>query len=260
MTDMPWKEAIEHVLRQSGEAMHYTEIAEQIVERGLRNSVGATPGQTVTAMVTNSIQSDGERSPFYRPSRGMIGLIASRENGSTEAVAVSEVVVEAQINSVIRALGMYWLRSNVSSTSTPAILGRQQIGADTVDFSEQRGVYLLHDRHSVVYVGRSTDRPLGRRLYEHTQDRLNGRWDRFSWFGVCGVSNDGQLGRHTNSADGEAIICAFESILIECLEPSQNRRRGDNLNAVEFMQARDPEIDKSEKLELLQQVLKSVVE
>ena len=57
------------------------------------------------------------------------------------------------------------------------------------------------------------------------------------------------------TAGGETIITAFESILIEALESAQNRRRGDNLNAVEFMQARDPEIDKRQTRDLLQQVM-----
>jgi hypothetical protein len=40
------------------------------------------------------------------------------------------------------------------------------------------------------YVGRVTDQLLGRRLYQHTVDRLNGRWNRFSWFGVYLVNPD----------------------------------------------------------------------
>lgn len=40
------------------------------------------------------------------------------------------------------------------------------------------------------------------------------------------------------------MIPALEAILIEALEPRQNRKRGDDLSAVEYMQKEDPAIQK----------------
>lgn len=40
------------------------------------------------------------------------------------------------------------------------------------------------------------------------------------------------------------MIPALEAILIEALEPRQNRKHGDDLSAVEFIQREDPEIQK----------------
>lgn len=40
------------------------------------------------------------------------------------------------------------------------------------------------------------------------------------------------------------MIPALEAILIEALEPRQNRKRGDDLSAVEYLQRVDPEIEK----------------
>ena len=40
------------------------------------------------------------------------------------------------------------------------------------------------------------------------------------------------------------IIPAVEAILIEALEPRQNRKRGDDLSAVEYVQQEDPAIHK----------------
>ena len=37
------------------------------------------------------------------------------------------------------------------------------------------------------------------------------------------------------------MIPALDAILIEALEPRQNRKRGDDLSAVEFIQREDPE-------------------
>ncbi len=38
------------------------------------------------------------------------------------------------------------------------------------------------------------------------------------------------------------LLPALEAILIEALEPRQNRKRGDDLGEVEYIQKQDPEI------------------
>ncbi len=131
----------------------------------------------------------------------------------------------------------------------------QQIGAEPVDFSDQHGIYLLYDRREVIYVGRATDRSLGRRLYEHTLDRLSSRWDRFSWFGVLPVSDSGVLGQQNETFHSSKLIPALEAILIEALEPRQNRRRGDDLSAVEYTQKEDPGIHKKRVKQTLEEAV-----
>ncbi len=104
-------------------------------------------------------------------------------------------------------------------------------------------------------MGRATERPLGRRLYEHTADRLSSRWDRFSWFGLLPVSEAGELGDLPDSYIGTKIIPAVEAILIEALEPRQNRKRGDDLSAVEYIQKEDPELQKKRLKQSLEAAL-----
>ena len=117
----------------------------------------------------------------------------------------------------------------------------------------RKGVYLLHDGNKVVYVGRKTDQPLGLRLKQHTSDRLNGRWDRFSWFGIFGVSEDGRLAKKTADVFNiDNLIATMEALLIEGLEPPQNRKRGDDFSAVEFLHVADPEIQKSQIYDLME--------
>lgn len=150
---------------------------------------------------------------------------------------------------------MFWRKENIDWTPTPRLLGIQQIGAESVDFNKQLGIYLLYDGREVIYVGRSTDRPLGRRLYEHTLDRLSARWDRFSWFGLLPVSEKGELGELPLSFEANKLIPALEAILIEALEPRQNRKRGDDLAAVEYLQQLDPEIEKKRTKALFDRAL-----
>lgn len=139
---------------------------------------------------------------------------------------------------------MYWDREKVL-WERPKLLGCQQIGSTQVDFASQFGVYMLHDRREVLYVGRTTDQSFGTRIKEHTINRLNGRWDRFSWFGVYPVREDGSL--DTSAQPNYSLtnlITTMEALLIEGLEPRQNRKRGDGFQAIEYLQVEDPEIRK----------------
>lgn len=158
--------------------------------------------------------------------------------------AIKQEEVEEQRETIITSFGMFWQRNAVEWNATPKLLGIQQIGATPVDFCKQLGIYLLYDGREVIYVGRSTERPLGKRLYEHTKDRLAVRWDRFSWFGLLPISGDGQIDALPEIYQAVNMIPALEAILIEALEPRQNRRRGDDLAAVEYLQKVDPEIEK----------------
>jgi hypothetical protein len=73
---------------------------------------------------------------------------------------------------------------------------------------------------------------------------MSARWDRFSWFGLLPVSDAGQIGWLPETYSAAKLIPALEAILIEALEPRQNRKRGDDLAAVEYLQKVDPEIEK----------------
>ena len=64
MTELTWKKAIIKVLEEEEKALHYTEIAELIAERGYRMNFGATPQDTVSALLTTDINKNGEKSLF----------------------------------------------------------------------------------------------------------------------------------------------------------------------------------------------------
>jgi len=251
MSEQSWKNAIIAILTESKEPLHYHEITERILTRGLKTTSGATPDATVNAHISASIKHDGIASPFLRVAKGTFTL---RPNG---AVAAAEPVIEQEVETsdeVIRAFGIHWQREHIVWRRQPRLYGRQQVAAKSVDFSGQRGVYVLSDHHTVVYVGRAVERNLGLRLYEHTLDRLSGRWNRFSWFGLYNVSDAGKLVEESLAPSFASIATAFEAILIETLEPPQNRRRGDDFTAVEYIQDIDPELREQE----LQSTLRSI--
>jgi hypothetical protein len=248
-SELPWRKAIDRVLTTSPTPLHYNEISERIIAGGLRLSVGATPAATISAHISSSIKKYGPASPYVRVGKGIYTLAKghSRSTVPQKPKLTPDIVdnddTEPQYE-IVSSFGMFWRREAVEWIATPRLLGMQQIGATPVDFSKQLGVYLLYDGREVIYVGRTTDRPLGRRLFEHTSDRMSSRWDRFSWFGFLPVSEQGSLGILPATLDTAKLIPALEAILIEALEPRQNRKRGDDLAAVEYIQRVDPEIEK----------------
>jgi hypothetical protein len=244
MPELSWEEAINEVLK-NGEAMHYADIGDIIASRQLRD-IGANARQTVNVVISTSIRNGCLT--YERVGRGLYRLRGAEVQDVT-AAEVSQSEVQAETG-LINAFGMYWSRSHVRwELSEPRILGKQQAGSTLVDFCKQRGVYLLHDGRTVVYVGRTTDQPLGIRLRQHISDRLGSRWERFSWFGVYPVSNGGELDPPAvGQYDLNMLIVTMEALLIEGLEPPQNRKRGDDFRAVEFLQVEDPDFQREGKV------------
>jgi hypothetical protein len=246
-TEMTWRDAIKKVLASSPTPLHYNEITERIISAGYRKSLGATPASTVNAQIASSIKHEGDSSPYIRVGKGTFAL----RGGTTPHPSPPKLTPEVEESEdseeqyeIVTSFGMFWRRDAVEWSTTPKLLGMQQLGATPVDFYKQLGIYLLYDGREAIYVGRTSDRPLGRRLYEHTLDRMSARWDRFSWFGLLPVSESGQLGDLPSTYAAAKLIPALEAILIEALEPRQNRKRGDDLAAVEYLQKNDPEIEK----------------
>ena len=239
-----WKEAIILVLEEEGEGMRYGDIAQVIMERELVATKTATPN----IMVHGYLRENDE---FVRVAPAVFTL------RDMTVKADSPESEEKPQPEIVRAFGMFWNRGKVEWTSNPKIFGQQSPNAELVNFSDQRGIYLLHDRREVIYVGRSIDMGLGPRLNSHTQGRLGGRWDRFSWFGSRDVTNDGQLTEVEESVISiQTGIRTLEAVLIESLEPPQNRRMGDGFQPIEYNQVLDPKWTKMQEKRILASILK----
>lgn len=258
-----WKEAIKKVLQESTAPLHYKEISDKILSSGYYETDGATPAATVNAQLSQSIKHDGGKSPFIRVGKGIFALkdittaaiISESKPGAKleKLKGLTELDVESS-DSIIHSFGMYWQRDLVVWRSDLKMYGKQQAQSKPVDFGKQKGIYILYDHHTVVYVGRSIDRPLGKRLFEHTVDRLGSRWNRFSWFGLLDVTQEGNLREAVLNASLAGLVATLEALLIEALEPPQNRKRGDDFSAVEYIQAIDPELKEKE----IQNTLRSI--
>ncbi len=257
--EQSWKAAIIRVLRETQAPLHYAEISEKILSEGYYATEGATPAATVNAQIASSIKHDGERSPFLRVGKGIFALkdnasIGRKSAQPLPATAPSKQDDKASDEAIMRSFGMYWQRELIVWRRDAKLFGKQQADTMPIDFGKQKGIYILYDHHTVVYVGRSIDRPLATRLFEHTTDRLASRWNRFSWFGLLDATDDGRLQEPALNTSLSGIIAAFEALLIEALEPPQNRKRGDDFSGIEYIQAVDPELQERQ----LQATLRSI--
>lgn len=262
MTDLKWKEAIAKIFEEEKKALHYTVIAELIAERGYRKSLGATPQDTVSANMTTDINANGDKSIFAKVDKGMYILRKFLNDPSIQITASTETVTGVSKKTsvdrikIINAFGIYWNRSKVHWKTIPDLLGIQQIGASDVNFKDQIGIYLLHDSRETIYVGQAIDQPLGQRLKAHTYDRLSGRWDRFSWFGLRPVDENGNLQSDIKfeNLTIQDIGDILEAILIESIEPRQNRKQGNLFFGLEYLQQEAPEIKKKLKEQLIKEL------
>lgn len=261
MAELTWKKAIERVLEDEEKALHYTEIAELIAERNYRQNFGATPQDTVSAQLTTDINNNGEESTFARVDKGVYILRKFLNEQSQKIIQKKEEDTESSKDTkeerfkIINAFGIYWDRKLVYwDNSVPDLLAVQQKGAEPTNFKDQIGIYMLHDNREVIYVGQAVKRSLGVRLREHTSDRLSGRWDRFSWFGFYPVNQKGNLIKDIKFQDLtiENIGDLLEAILIESIEPRQNRKQGNLFYGIEYLQQEAPELKEKQMKQTIQ--------
>lgn len=249
--ELTWHKAIENILQKHPSGLHYSDITEEIISTGLKQQVGATPAATVNATITTSIKKSASDSPYVRIEKGVFALklflsaqaIKSYEEGTAEKIKTDEA--ESQI---VQGFGMYWNRNAVEWKAKPKILGVQ--GKQTIDFSLQQGIYLLHDGSKTIYVGQTMG-GLGQRLFQHTQGRMAFRWDRFSWFGICPINDDGTLAPLPKTYSSKGMLATLEALLIEAMEPGLNRQRGKDFEAAEYAQF----VDKNAKLTKLMEIV-----
>ena len=243
-TELTWRQAIDTVLGAAAAPLHYKEIAARIVADGLRVHVGTRPATTVNARICYSMKHDS-LSPYGRAGKGTFAL-APPAMAPTASVAEMRApngwpsVASDKHCDIVTSFGLCWLRDAIRWGAAPKLLGKTQLSSAPVDFNQQVGIYLLCDGREVVYIGRAADRRLGEQLLGHTLDRLAARWDRFSWFGLLPVLTDGQLGALPETYDPARLILVLQTILVEALEPRQNRRHVDELSPLEFIQREDP--------------------
>ena len=253
MAEPTWKDAIVKVLKAAGEPMGYVDITEKILADGIKTTVvGLTPERTVSQTLTTN------RDLFVKTARGVYYLWQERDPIKPDRTATPEDDLDAtdETGSIaVAAYGLHWERARVD-WSANRLLGYDVslTPDDSIDFADQQGVYLLHDLHSVVYVGRTSAKVGGlltRLKSHHNRREWAGKWKWFSWFGIREVKEDGTMVDGPNSASKDVVTALMEAVLIEILGPSLNKNQGTYMGSL-YHQATDPKIAQSEAKKLLQ--------
>ena len=161
---------------------------------------------------------------------------------------------------IIHCYGLYWHRDqsglDVAGQSRTGMLGLStEVEGEIVDFAKQQGVYILYNWPNITYVGRTTS-SLYERLIDHAKNpRRAYEWDRFSWFGLCPVDENGDLAAPHPSLDMSDIVAAFETLLITTLSPPFNSKQGDRLGT-RYLQVPDSTVEDREREKLVDQMRK----
>lgn len=265
---MKWSDAIIWILQNNVEEgklqpMHYVDITKAIIENKLREVIGKTPQNSVSSKLTSnpgdkyfislgggyfSLNEAGQKYsvPSNQPSN------KKAESKEDKDPKVAEDFNKSQKEQLIKAFGVYWQRDFID-WAHPKLLGVQEPGADTIDFSEMRGIYLLYDGREIIYVGQAAKQSILYRLKAHTEDRLAGRWTRFAWFGIDLINpNSGKVEKIAEDLNIKIfdLLNALEGILIEGLEPRQNRKQGNKFGD-EYIQYIDEDLQTKKALDTL---------
>jgi len=155
---------------------------------------------------------------------------------------------------IIRNFGLMWDRDCVAWSGVRGAAGHLKgfgpIGSPKkyqveADFREQIGIYVLYDNRSILYVGQagSGENDLYIRLKQHLSDHLADRWNRFSWFGVRKVNQDGSLskvqGELKRTIAASETLDLLEGLLITTLEPSLNKQGARWKNIDQYFQTKE---------------------
>ncbi|MEE4350463.1 MAG: GIY-YIG nuclease family protein [Pacificimonas sp.] len=131
---------------------------------------------------------------------------------------------------------------------------------DNVDFSYQRGIYVLYDdAFDVMYVGQAGQGNAGLwdRLRAHQYNERAERWTRFSWFGLDHVDPEqgAEPARLVRPDRDQAVTLSvanlldhIEAVLITATEARLNKQGGRFGDAVKYWQAYDWDKDPIDRL------------
>ena len=242
------KEAVFRILAFTREPMRFKEIDNWLVAHGQEPlTVGQVAGGFYDLLNKYDKVVERDERGTYRIHRAWNGKPLDEQTRKDGAVVSSQRGKRGipKVGIVIPCYGTYWDR-NLVQWRNCTLLGKQQgEEAEVVDFSYQTGVYVLYQWPRVNYVGR-TNSNLYQRLNEHASDDSKGPWDKFSWFGLRAVGEDGVLSDPEAKPDFQRTVAMMEALLISSLEPPFNRRAGDGMGA-KYFQVPSSEIEEREQ-------------
>ncbi|RPI71466.1 MAG: hypothetical protein EHM38_03830 [Geobacteraceae bacterium] len=241
-----------HVLSQDSKPMGYEEIAVELAEQGKIAAFGVMPRKQIRTVIDSAILQEGDGCPIVTTYPGEYLMRKNASPAHLQAAKRMDRKLGTDRLGIITCFGHQWLRERVIWKPKTEIFGCQFQKSPRINFADQTGFYVLYSEdRSIEYIDYTGDRNLGDCLYEHTLDRLDGRWERFSFFCLKPINDDGTLGPLPVEAKiGDVnVMASMKSILLELAEPRSNRRHYDYFSTLIFIQWRNPQIEIKRELD-----------
>ena len=221
-----WLEAILKVLESTKTPMHYTKIWDVIRDKHYRECDAKTNPETI---VNSTIQLNRDEIVSF----GDKGCYVLKKHLDATIKKYFEQNLPVQ-QGIIRAYGRKWNKVKFKQNNYK-MLGKLANGRrpSQVDLSLERGVYVLYNGYEIVYVGQTTN-PIAARIKAHI--KTNEKWDSFSWYGIDAIENGQICKEKVLTITPNALIDAFEAVMIMATDPRFNKQRGNNVRGQEYQQ------------------------
>lgn len=223
---MTWLDAIIKVLESTRTPMHYTKIWDAIRDKHYRECDAKTNPEVI---VNSTIQLNKDKIVSF----GDKGCYILKKHLDATIKKYLEQNIPVQ-QGIIRAYGRRWNRAKFEQNNYK-MLGKlaNEKRSSQVDLSSERGVYVLYNGYEIVYVGQTTN-PIADRIKAHTKD--NKKWDSFAWYGIDAIENGLICKEKVLTITPNALIDAFEAVMIMATDPCLNKQRGKNVRGQEYQQ------------------------
>ena len=250
MNESALSKSIAEIISDSSEPMDYREIAVELAKTERIAALGVMPYRSVCAIIEEAILQEGDDCPFVKTYPGVYIHRKNARRGHHRDLKVMLPEMAKFSLGIITCYGELWHRDRVDWMQSAQIIGCQFKSSPKVNFAEQDGIYALHLKDkTVTYIGHTGERTLGECLFEHTQDRLDAYFEKFSFYGFRPVFDDGTFGSVPEKADIQDVMASMLSTLVEVASPKANRRYFDKFSQLGFIQCPDPRIVNMREIE-----------
>jgi hypothetical protein len=226
-------EQIKNVLSQSAEPMSCDEIAAML---DFILPFGPIPYNSLRVVIEQALATGDSEILKTHP-----GVYLMRANaGPIELREAQMLRAEGHLDrpGIFTCYGEEWHRNLVEWKFPLELIGSQMMSSTKINFATQIGFYTLGwgIGEPVEFIGFSGERAIGECLFEHTMDRLSGRWKSFSFYGLRPIMPDGSFGPLPESVTLAQAVVSMLSVLVDVGMPRANHRYHDHFSSLEFAQ------------------------
>lgn len=224
---MSMKQAAQLMIQEAGEPLHYRDITERALKRGLIAPTGKTPAASMNALITVDIKQNGANSPFYRVGPGIFGLQDAAREARLHTQQSSKEDTERRVRTPfypnyeeLRLLLPIWsgvLRTNITGLRSTIV---QLRGTPQNQVNWKNPEQWIPERLA------GAEQKLASAIWEGSKHQVNPRYDYGHWLlsntyklleedasGVMNLSARGRDFIESVGGETEALLDEYEGLL-----------------------------------------------